>query len=343
MSSSQLRVAVVGATGAVGQEMLKTLAERNFPAKEIVPFASSRSAGNKVSYADEELVVEELTKDSFKGFDIALFSAGGDISKEYAPYAVKAGCVVIDNSNAWRMDENVPLVVPEVNSHALAGHKGIIANPNCSTIQMVVVLNPIHQEVGIDRVVVSTYQAVSGTGQKAIQELETQVGRLFSGQEVIPEVYPHQIAFNCIPQIDIFLENGYTREEMKMTLETVKILGDPSIRVSATAVRVPVFYGHSESLTIETKSKMTAVDARTLLAHSAGISVIDYPEKSAYPMAVDATGEDDVFVGRIREDFTIDNGLCMWVVSDNIRKGAALNAVQIAEVLVERDLLKISV
>ena len=335
------RVAVVGATGAVGREMLKVLEQRDFPASEIVPFASARSAGTTVPFKDGELTVQELKEDSFAGFDIALFSAGGGTSKKFAPLAAEAGCVVVDNSSAWRMDDKCPLVVPEVNAHDLDWHNGIIANPNCSTIQMVVALKPVHEEVKIKRVVASTYQAVSGTGQKAITELETQVSRLFNGKEVVPDVYPHQIAFNALPQIDIFMDNGFTREEMKMTNETKKIMGDDSIDVVAMAVRIPVFYGHSEALFIETEDKMTAEECRTLLAASPGITILDYPEKNVYPLAAECAGEDDVYVGRIREDFSIDNGLVMWVVSDNIRKGAALNTVQIAETLMQRNLLRV--
>jgi aspartate-semialdehyde dehydrogenase len=334
-------VAVCGATGAVGQEMLKILEERDFPHSEIIPMASARSAGKKVTFKGRELKVVELTEDSFAGVDLALFSAGGSTSEKFSPIAAKAGCVVVDNSSAWRMDDNCPLVVPEVNPHDLDWHKGIIANPNCSTIQMMLALKPIHDEARIKRVVVSTYQAVSGTGQKAIEELENQVRRLMSGQPVVPDVYPHQIAFNCLPQIDVFMDNGYTKEEMKMVKETIKIMGDPSIRVTATCVRVPVFYGHSESVNIETEEKLTADDVRALLAKAPGVTVIDFPEKKAYPMPVDAAGENDTFVGRIREDETIANGINMWVVSDNIRKGAALNTIQIAETLIERDLLRV--
>ncbi|MGE4553116.1 MAG: aspartate-semialdehyde dehydrogenase [Desulfovibrionaceae bacterium] len=339
--SRKFRVAVCGATGAVGREMLKTLEGRKFPVSEVGAFASARSAGSSVPFGDDEITVRELTHDCFEGWDIALFSAGGGPSKEFAPSAAKAGCVVIDNSNAWRMDPACPLVVPEVNPDDLAWHKGIIANPNCSTIQMVVVLKPIHDEAGIERVVVSTYQAVSGTGQKAIRELETQVGELMSGRDPSVKVYPHQIAFNCLPQIDVFQDNGYTLEEMKMVRETAKILGDPSVKVTATAVRVPVFYGHSEAVNIQTREKLTPEASRVLLAEAPGITVVDYPEKKAYPMAIDAAGEDDVFVGRIRADETIENGLNLWIVSDNIRKGAALNAVQIAEVLAERNLVRV--
>ncbi len=342
MSTKNPRVAVVGATGAVGREMLKVLEQRNFPASEVVPFSSIRSAGTKVPYKDDELTVRELKEDSFEGFDIALFSAGGSTSEKFAPLAVKAGCVVIDNSSAWRMDPNIPLVVPEVNPEDLDWHPGIIANPNCSTIQLVVALKPIHDEAKIKRIVVSTYQAVSGTGQKAINELETQVARLFNGKEIVSDVYPHQIAFNCLPQIDVFLDNGYTKEEMKMVNETKKIMGDDSIKLTATTVRVPVFYSHSESVNIETADKLTVRDCRNILSSAPGVTVVDYPEKGHYPMAIDCAGEDDVFVGRIREDETIENGINMWVVSDNIRKGAALNTVQIAETLITRNLVRVA-
>ncbi len=336
---NNLRVAVVGATGAVGREMLKTLEERAFPATEIVPFASARSAGMKVPFGETELVVQELKEDVFDGFDIAIFSAGGGTSEKFAPHAAAAGCVVIDNSSAWRMDERCPLVVPEVNAHALEQHNGIIANPNCSTIQMMVALKPLHDAASIKRVIVSTYQAVSGTGQKAIAELEQQVRQMFNMQEPDVEVYPHRIAFNCLPHIDVFMDNDYTKEEMKMVHETVKILEDPQVKVTATCVRVPVFYGHSESVNIETEKKLTAAQARAILAQAPGIQVYDNPREKMYPMPIDAAGEDATFVGRIREDETIENGLNLWVVSDNIRKGAALNAVQIAEVLLEKEWL----
>lgn len=339
--SKNFVVAVCGATGAVGQEMLSVLEQRDFPYSKVIPLASARSVGKKVECKGEELSVQELTKDSFEGVDIALFSAGGAISKEFAPIAAQAGCVVVDNSAAWRMDPECPLVVPEVNPEDLDWHKGIIANPNCSTIQMMVALKPIHDEARIKRVVVSTYQAVSGTGHKAIEELENQVRRLMSGQPVVADVYPHQIAFNCLPHIDVFMDNGYTKEEMKMVNETVKIMGDPNIKVTATCVRVPVFYGHSESVNIETELKLTANDVRALLAKAPGVTVEDYPEKLIYPMAINASGEDDTFVGRIREDETIENGINMWIVSDNIRKGAALNTIQIAETLIERDLVRV--
>lgn len=341
MSKERLVVAVVGATGAVGREMLKTLEDREFPAHEVRALASARSAGTTVPFKGGELTVQELTEDSFAGVDIALFSAGGGTSAKFAPHAVKAGCVVVDNSSHWRMDERCPLIVPEVNPDDLKWHNGIIANPNCSTIQMVVALKPIHDAATIRRVVVSTYQAVSGTGQKAIDELETQVRQMFNLQEPEAKVYPHRIAFNCLPQIDVFLEDGYTKEERKMIEETVKIMGDASIKVTATTVRVPVFYGHSESVNIETEKKLTAAQARAVLSQAPGVTVLDNPEEKIYPMAIDAAGEDDTFVGRIREDHTIENGLNMWVVADNLRKGAALNAVQVAEELIDRSLLDI--
>ena len=339
--SASLTVAVVGATGAVGREMLSTLEARDFPADKVVALASARSAGTTVPFKGGELPVRELTEDSFKGIDLALFSAGGGTSEKFAPHAVKSGCVVVDNSSAWRMDERCPLVVPEVNPQALAAHKGIIANPNCSTIQMVVVLAPLHKAAGITRVVVSTYQAVSGTGQKAIAELETQVRQMFNMMEPEAKVYPHRIAFNCLPQIDVFLDNGYTKEEMKMVWETVKIMGDPGIKVTATTVRVPVFYGHSEALNVEFARPLGAKEARAVLSVAPGVTVLDNPAEKIYPMPIHAAGEDEVFVGRIREDESRANTLNMWVVSDNIRKGAALNAVQIAERLVQDDLLRV--
>ena len=341
MSAKNPRVAVVGATGAVGREMLEVLAQRDFPASEVVPFASARSAGSTVEYKGAQLTVRELKEDSFAGFDLALFSAGGGTSEKFAPLAAAAGCVVVDNSSAWRMDPKCPLVVPEVNPNDLSWHKGIIANPNCSTIQMVVALKPLHDEAKIKRIVVSTYQAVSGTGQKAIVELETQVAKLMNGQDIDPKVYPHQIAFNCLPQIDVFLDNGYTKEEMKMVLETKKIMGDDSIRVTATTVRVPVFYGHSESVNIETEKKLSPKEARAILSQASGVQVYDNPGEKIYPMPIVAAGQDETFVGRIREDESIEKGLNMFIVADNIRKGAALNAVQIAEVLLQRGLLRV--
>ena len=321
--------------------MLSTLERRNFPATRIIPLASSRSAGTTVPYMGGELAVQELKDDSFNGVDLALFSAGGSTSLAFAPKAVAAGCTVVDNSSTWRMDPRCPLVVPEVNPLALQNHQGIIANPNCSTIQMVVALAPLHKAAGIRRVVVSTYQAVSGTGQKAIEELESQVRQMFNLQEPEAKVYPYRIAFNCLPQIDVFLDNDYTKEEMKMTEETVKIMGDASIKVSATAVRVPVFYGHAESINIEFSKPLNAKDARAILSSAPGVQVYDNPEIKLYPMPIEAAGEDEVFVGRIREDFTNPNTLNMWVVADNIRKGAALNAVQIAERLVAEDLVRV--
>ena len=339
--SENLTVAVVGATGAVGREMLKTLHDRAFPATRVRAFASARSAGSRVPFGDEELVVEELKEDSFEGINLALFSAGGSTSKKFAPLAAHAGCVVVDNSSAWRMDPRCPLVVPEVNPDALENHEGIIANPNCSTIQMVVVLKPIHDAVGVTRVVVSTYQAVSGTGQKGIEELERQVRDLFNGRDPENKVYPYRIAFNALPHIDVFQDNDYTKEEMKMVNETVKIMEDPSIRVTATCVRVPVFYCHGEAVNVETKKKMTPKEARLLLSQAPGVRVFDNPRELLYPMQADVIGEDDVFVGRIREDESVEKGLNMWIVADNVRKGAALNAVQIAEELVRRDLVRV--
>ncbi|HWR03954.1 MAG TPA: aspartate-semialdehyde dehydrogenase [Humidesulfovibrio sp.] len=334
-------VAVAGATGVVGREMLRVLEDRNFPVKSIKLLASERSVGKTLKFKGEDLPVELLSDDSFNGVDIALFSAGGGTSKRFAPSAAKAGCVVVDNSSAWRMDPEVPLVVPEVNPGDIQKHKGIIANPNCSTIQMVVALKPLHDVAKIKRIVVSTYQAVSGTGQKAIAELEGQIAKLMNGKEAECKVYPYQIAFNCLPQIDVFLDNGYTKEEMKMVNETKKIMGDDSIRVTATTVRVPVFYGHSESVNIETEKKLSVEEVRQILASAPGIMVEDFPEKKVYPMAINAAGQDDVFVGRIREDESIENGINMWIVADNIRKGAALNAVQIGEELIRRNLLRV--
>jgi len=340
--SRSLTVAVVGATGAVGREILATLEARNFPATQIIPLASARSAGSTVSFKGSELTVRELTAESFKGVDLALFSAGREIAKNFAPQAVKSGCVVVDNSSCWRMDERCPLVTPEVNAHALKKHKGIIANPNCSTIQMVVVLAPLHKVASIRRVVVSTYQSVSGTGQKAIEELETQVRHMFNMTEPEVKVYPHRIAFNCLPHIDTFLENDYTKEEMKMINETVKIMEDPTIRVTATTVRVPVFYSHAESVNIEFAKPFSPKEARAILSVSPGVVVLDNPAEKIYPMPIQAAGEDEVFVGRIRLDETQPNTLNLWIVADNIRKGAALNAVQIAEQLVRDDLVRVS-
>ena len=338
MAEKKFRVAVAGATGAVGNQMTTCLEEMNFPIESVRFLASRRSVGRQLRFKGDMIAVEELEENSFKNIDSALFSAGGGISKQFAPIAAGDGCVVVDNSSAWRMDPEVPLVVPEVNPEAIAGYtqKGIIANPNCSTIQMLVALNPIHKKSKIKRVVVSTYQAVSGTGKKAIDELFDQTRAMINFIDYKKEVYPHRIAFNCLPHIDEFLENGYTKEEMKMVNETRKILSDDSIRVTATTVRVPVFYSHSESINIETEEKITAEAARKLLAKAPGIAVMDDPQNNVYPLATDAVGKDLTLVGRIREDESIPNGINMWVVADNIRKGAATNTVQIAEILARK-------
>lgn len=335
MSENQKKynVAIAGATGAVGGAMLDVLARRAFPVNELRLLASERSVGKKINFNGKELEVQLLSTDAFKGIDIALFSAGAERSLDFAPAAVAAGAVVIDNSSAFRMDPEIPLVVPEVNPHAIAQHKkrGIIANPNCSTIQMLVALKPILDKAGIKRLVISTYQAVSGTGTKAIEELDQQVKAYADTQELQSSVYPHQILFNCLPHIDSFLDNGYTKEEMKMVNETRKIFEDDSIGITATAVRVPVYYGHSESVNIETKRKITATEVKEVLANAPGVKLVDDPEKHQYPLATDCAGKFDTLVGRIREDESIANGINLWVVSDNILKGAALNAVQIAE------------
>lgn len=328
------RVAVVGATGAVGAEMIEILEERKFPVETLFPLASVRSAGGTVLFQGQDVIVEELTNDSFAGIDIALFSAGADVSREYAPIAAKAGAVVIDNSSAWRMDKDVPLVVPEVNPHDVEHHQNIIANPNCSTIQMVVALKPLHDRVRIKRIVVTTFQAVSGTGKDAMDELMDECRDLLSFRVAEPKVYPYQIAFNCLPHIDDFLPSGYTKEEMKMVNETRKIMGDTAIQVTATTVRVPVYVGHSEAVNIETEQKLTANEARAILSTAPGVMLYDDPEHKIYPMPLDVAGKDDVYVGRIREDESIPHGLNLWVVADNLRKGAATNAVQIAELLV---------
>ena len=335
MSAKSFHVAVAGATGAVGNQMLACLEQRNFPVKSVKLLASSRSKGRKLQFKGEAIAVEELTERSFKGIDIALFSAGGGTSTRFAPFAAQDGCVVVDNSSAWRMDPDIPLVVPEVNPHAVAGYtnKGIIANPNCSTIQMVVALYPIHTRFGIKRIVVSTYQSVSGTGVKAILELEAQSRAVLNSESCEKKVYPHTIAFNCLPHIDVSLENGYTKEEMKMVNETRKIFEDNTIGVTATTVRVPVFYGHSESINIETREKASVDAIRALLAEAPGVKLVDDPGSNSYPLATDAAGQDATLVGRIREDESIANGINLWVVADNIRKGAATNAVQIAELL----------
>ncbi len=335
MDSKQLKVAVVGATGAVGNLMVKVLEERSFPVGELRLLASARSIGKTLPFRGRDISVQELTEDSFEGIQVALFSAGAGVSRKFAPVAARAGAVVIDNSSAFRMDPNVPLVVPEVNPRAAFSHSGIIANPNCSTIQMVVALKPIQDAVGIGRIVVTTFQAVSGTGKRAIEELRLQVSDIINGREPKMEVYPYQIAFNCLPHIGPFLDSGFTEEEMKMVNETRKIFEDPEIRVCATTVRVPVFYGHSESINIETRKPLSPDEARRLLESAPGVKVVDEPSVSGYPMPIQAAGSDDTFVGRIRRDPSVENGLAMWVVADNIRKGAASNAVQIAETLLD--------
>jgi aspartate-semialdehyde dehydrogenase len=335
--SSQYDVAVVGATGAVGEAMISILEERNFPVRTLYALASSRSAGKSVTFRGKSIRVTDLAEFDFRQVQIGLFSAGGSISEQFAPIAAAAGCVVIDNTSHFRQDDDIPLIVPEVNIAALAGYsaRNIIANPNCSTIQMVVALKPIYDAVGIKRINVATYQAVSGTGKEAIEELASQTTKLFSGQEIVCEVYPKQIAFNVLPHIDIFQDNGYTREEMKMVWETRKIFGDPAIEVNPTCVRVPVFFGHSEAVHIETVDKISAEQARALLEKAPGVIVMDARTDGGYPTAVtESAGMDAVFVGRIREDISHPHGLNMWIVADNVRKGAALNSVQIAESLV---------
>ena len=338
MSENQKKysVAIAGATGAVGGAMLDVLTRRNFPIKELRLLASQRSVGKKLLFRGKEIAVQLLSKDAFEGVDIALFSAGATRSLDFAPAAAAAGAVVVDNSSAYRMDPEVPLVVPEVNAHAIAQHtkRGIIAIPNCSTIQMLVALKPILDKVGIKRLVISTYQAVSGSGAKAIEELDRQMKDYAAGNPMTASVYPHQIAFNCLPHIDTFLENGYTKEEMKMVNETRKIFEDDSIGITATTVRVPVFYGHSESVNIETNKKITAAEVKELLASAPGVKLVDDTENNQYPMAVNCAGNFETLVGRIREDESIANGINLWVVSDNILKGAALNAVQIAETFI---------
>lgn len=329
------KIAVVGATGAVGNTILNILEERNFPVEKILPLASSRSAGNQIEFKGEKIEVKEAKPEAFEGVDLAFFSAGTNVSKELAPQAAKRGALVIDNSNAFRMDPKVPLVIPEVNPEDCKKHNGIIANPNCSTIQMVVVLKPIHDKVKIKRVVVSTYQAVSGTGVDAVDELKKQTIDVIEDKKVEAKVYPYQIAFNVLPHIDVFDETGYTLEEWKMVRETQKILGDKDIAITATTVRVPVINCHSESVNIETYDKITPDEVRDILAKTQGVKIVDDPENLKYPLAIDADGKDEVYVGRIREDFSIKNGINLWIVGDNLRKGAALNAVQIAEYVIK--------
>ena len=337
--SAKFDVAVVGATGAVGETMLEILAERNFPVNNIYPLASARSAGKKIPFGDTYLTVEDLSTFDFSKAQIGLFSAGASISDKYAPLAAAAGCVVIDNTSRFRYEDEIPLVVPEVNPDAIADYTrhNIIANPNCSTIQMLVALKPLHDAAGIERINVATYQAVSGTGKEAIEELAGQTAELLNGRSAEAKVYPKQIAFNVLPQIDVFMDNGYTKEEMKMVWETRKIMGDESIQVNPTAVRVPVFYGHSEAVHIETRKKLDVETARDLLKKADGVVVLDDREDGGYPTAVsEGATQDPVYVGRIREDISHPQGLDLWVVADNVRKGAALNSVQIAEILVEK-------
>ena len=332
-------VAVVGATGAVGECMLESLAQRRFPVGKVYALASERSVGRTVSFGNRELEVQNLADFDFGQTQIGLFSPGASVSAIYAPKAGEAGCVVIDNTSQFRYDDDIPLVVPEVNEHAIAHYRNrnIIANPNCSTIQMLVALKPIHDAVGITRINVATYQAVSGTGKEAIEELATQTANLLNGRPVEPKVYPKQIAFNVLPHIDAFQDNGYTKEEMKMVWETRKIMGDEAIQVNATCVRVPVFYGHSEAVHIETRDKISAAEAQRLLAAAPGVVLLDERKPGGYPTPVgDASGTDPVYVGRVREDISHPRGLNLWVVSDNVRKGAALNSIQIAESLIER-------
>ena len=337
-------VAIVGATGLVGSEFLKILGERRFPLDSLRLYASDRSAGKRLSFMGEELEVAETAEDSFDGIDIALFSAGGDVSKHFSPIAARAGAVVIDNSSAFRMDPQVPLVVPEVNPEDIHSHKGIIANPNCSTIQMVVALSPLHRVNPIQRIIVSTYQAVSGTGATAVEELREQIAQILEGKGdgIVPHTYPHQIAFNAMPFVEGFLDNDYTTEEWKMVQETRKILHEPDLPVSATCVRVPVYTSHGEAVNVEFSRAMSSQEARALLSQAPGIIVQDNPKADLYPLPLLATGTDDVFVGRIREDLSLPRGLAMWIVADNLRKGAALNAIQIAEVVVKEKVLSMS-
>ena len=336
MKKERYNVAVVGATGAVGEQMREVLEEREFPVGELRLLASERSAGQFLPFQGRQLRVEVLNEDSFKDIDIGLFSAGGGVSAKFAPLAVAAGAVVVDNTACFRMEPDVPLVVPEVNAKEIAHYKarGIVANPNCSTIQLVVALKPIHDAARLRRVVVSTYQSVSGAGRLAMDELSQQVTALFSGHEIRKQKFPHQIAFNCIPHIDVFMEGGDTKEEWKLINETRKIFAEPNLPVTATTVRVPVFCSHSESVNVETVVKLSAGEARKILREAPGVIVADEPENNIYPLAIEATGKDATYVGRIREDHSVANGLNLWVVADNLRKGAALNAVQIAEILI---------
>jgi len=336
-----MRVAVVGGTGAVGSTILGVMRERGFPADDLVPFASERSAGRSIDWGDRSLTVQGMSDESVQGFDLALFSAGSAVSEEWAPRFAEAGAVVVDNSSFWRMHDDVPLVVAEVNPEALDSHKGIVANPNCSTMQAVVALKPILDRAGIERIVFSTYQSVSGTGQRAVEELHDQAVAVLNAKEMpAPAVYPHQIAFNVIPQVEAFKDgDDYTTEERKMMAETRKILGEEELGISATCVRVPVYTGHSESVNVQTRDDLSPEECRELLAGAPGVRVIDDPANGLYPLAIDGAGQDDVLVGRIRRDPSHERCLNLWVVGDNLRKGAATNAVQVAELLVERGLL----
>jgi aspartate-semialdehyde dehydrogenase len=340
MAADGLRVGVLGATGLVGSTILELLAARDFPTAEVVPFASERSAGREIEWAGQALTCRTLSDESIQGLDLVLSSAGGSVSAEWTPKLVAAGATVVDNTSYWRMHDDVPLVVSDVNPEALAGHSGIVANPNCSTMQMVVALKPLYDAAGIERLVVSTYQAVSGTGKAAIDELNEQAHAIVHGQSAVASIYPHQIAFNVLAQAGSFPDgDDHTDEERKLINETRKILGDPEIKVSATCVRVPVVTGHSEAVNVQTREPLDPQRARELLEAAPGVSVVDDPGASRYPMAIDAAGRDEVFVGRIRRDAGNESALDMWIVSDNLRKGAATNAVQVAELLVERDLL----
>ncbi|MCM3128770.1 MULTISPECIES: aspartate-semialdehyde dehydrogenase [unclassified Paenibacillus] len=347
MSNQKFNVAVVGATGAVGEQIIGLLEKRDFPINKLKLLSSKRSAGSTINFRGQDITVEEATPESFEGIEIALFSAGGDVSKELAPHAVRHGAVCIDNTNAFRMDENTPLVVPEVNKEKISEHNGIIANPNCSTIQMVAALKPLYDRYGISKIIVSTYQAVSGAGSRAIDEMLRQSKAVLSGDEVNPDILPvgslpvkHQIAFNAIPQIDKFQDNGYTLEEMKMVRETKKIMSDDALGVTATCVRIPVIYGHSESVYVELKENYDLEEVKALLAEAPGVTLVDDPANQQYPLATDAAGKPDVFVGRLRRDLGNENGLNMWIVSDNLQKGAAWNAVQIAEIIASERLSK---
>jgi len=337
--SKDYNVAVVGATGAVGEEMLHILEERRFPLRNLRVIASERSEGRALKFCGENLKVERLRGLSFRGVEIALFSAGAEISKEFSPQAVKKGSVVVDNSSAFRMESGVPLVVPEVNPDALKSHQGIIANPNCSTIQLVVAINPLHQITRIKRLVISTYQAVSGTGREAIEELKHQIQQWLKGEEIKKEVYPHQIAFNLLPHIGEFLTNGYTEEELKLVNETKKIMEDDRLNVTATCVRVPVFIGHSEAVTVEMEKELSVNRIKKILSRAPGVVLQDNSAHHLYPLPLEAAGKDEVFVGRIRKDESIKNGVNLWIVADNLRKGAALNTIQIAELLIKENLL----